>query len=141
MNVVNKKDLLKRYSLYWLDLTLRALLPVGVTIWQFGLFKTEVGFFSRMQGTTIVALFISFWICKDDLLEWLQGFENLSYYKAVRRTAIALLVLGVLIWSRNFFDEMIWVVGSFAFGSGSAIATTVLHTKYKERTTKKKEGI
>src|SRR5690606_3643613 len=130
---ITKHDYLKRYLAYWSDIVIRLFAPRGVIVWQFGLLKEEISIFSRIQGTTLIALLITFWTARGEIIEKLKEIENKGWYKAFRRSATWGIVLIALIWSYNFIDEMIWVVSAFFVGSIPSNILVPTHTKYKNK--------
>lgn len=137
--MITKKDYALRYGFYFLDLIVRIGLPITATIIQFGLFKNNIGFFSQIQGTTIIAVTISIWIIKNDLDEMLKELENKGWYKANKRTLIFALIFIAVLLARNFADQMLFVIGSFLLGSLLSNITTPIHQKYKNKIKKYKQ--
>jgi len=131
--MITKKDYVIRYTTYWLNYILIALAPLGVTIAQFGLFKEDVGFFSRLQGTTIIGLIIVFAISRDEIVQYLKDLENQGWYKSVKTSMIWTIIFGMVLWSFNFTTEMLWVVGSFTAGSWASVPVNATHRKYLKK--------
>lgn len=146
MNINLKKKYMLRYSMFWMDLFMRAIAPLGVIAWQFGVFKDDVSLFSRVRGGFLMGVVISGFIIKKDILDYIKKLENKGWYKAVRQTMIWLLVFIILWFTHVFITEMMWVVGTFALGSAQSLITEPIHQKqiniindYKAFLKKKKE--
>lgn len=137
--MITKKDYFIRYGAYWTDLLLRLAMPIGITVWQFGLFKDEVGLFSRIQGTTIIGLLIAVWTAKDEIVEKLKEVENKGWYISAKRSFIWAILFGAVLWANNFTTEMLWVIGSFFVGSLPSNLLLPINHKYKNKINKEKE--
>lgn len=138
MNDITTKDYIKRYGAYWSDIVIRLFAPIGVIVWQFGLFKEEVSIFSRFQGTTLIALLITIWTAKGEIVNKLKEVENKGWYISARRTFIWALLFLTLLWSYTFITEMLWVVGSFLVGSIPSNILVPTNVKYKTKINKAK---
>lgn len=127
MNIKKAKRV--RYSMFWLNLSMRVLMPIGIIAWQFGVFEDEVSVFSRVRGTFLIGLVIASFIIRKDIMDYIKKLENKGWYRSVRATTLWLIVLLILWFTQTFLLEMIWVVGSFAIGSAQSLITEPLHQK------------
>ena len=105
-----KKVQFARFGTYWFNLLSRTAMPIGITAWQFGVFKEDVSLFSRLQGGLIVSVIIGFAIVRKEIMAGLKRVENEGWYNSVRTTSIWLLIFLGLWWVHSFITEMLWVV-------------------------------
>lgn len=124
-----KKVQFARFGTYWFNLLSRTAMPIGITAWQFGVFKEDVSLFSRLQGGLIVSVIIGFAIVRKEIVAGLKRVENEGWYNSVRTTSIWLLFFLGLWWAHSFITEMLWVVGAFTVGSAQSIITEPIHQR------------
>ena len=124
-----KRNYTLRFTMFWTDLFMRTIMPLGVIAWQFGVFKDDVSMFSRVRGGFLMGAVISVFLVKKDILDYIKKLENKGWYKAVRQTLIWVLIFGILWFTHVFITEMLWVVGSFMLGSAQSLITEPIHQR------------